>query len=221
MPANVLEIPSLGNANPIAPPSRERVLRSDPRASHASMPTARSMVPFGNQDCCPCPGQEGFRPGRQRPLSPGRGQPSTPQPLGQPRGPEKPFQFTPRTMEDLCDEQLKRLGIDKDCLKQLMKGMRPAKKATKRRKSTRSVSSKRKASTRKRTKSRRRDIPDDSFFGPLPPGSRLRGTKTKVRRGGPAFTIGGRYQWFQGRGKRGLCRDVTTNKIVKRSNCGR
>lgn len=103
-PPQVLEIPSVYNT-----PTKEEVFQ-------------RSTGQGSGDDCCPCPksGKQGQTPRtRQNPYGNPHQMPSPPG-LDQPDMPQKPFQPMGQDPCASAAEALRGLGIDPDCLRELM-----------------------------------------------------------------------------------------------------
>ncbi len=208
-----LEIVPRGALTPAVVPSRETLIKKGVdllRRSPVSIltgPGARGALVRRSEDCCPCPDQGAFPPGRQPSLPGPMGQPQGPLPLGQPPRPQKPFQAVPQTQDSLCDEILKGLGLSRKMLQDCLKtGRRPP---TKRRK----VAPKRRAAKRREpvlTKPQRRKARKKSRARPVAsPRRQVVGRRL----------TGGRYMWTDLPGRAGSCFDQKTRRFVKWSNC--
>ena len=235
-----LEIVPRGALTPAVVPSRETLIKKGVdllRRSPVSIltgPGARGALVRRSEDCCPCPDQGAFPPGRQPSLPGPMGQPQGPLPLGQPPRPQKPFQAVPQTQDSLCDEILKGLGLSRKMLQDCLKtGRRPP---TKRRK----AAPKRKRKTIAQLRRGKGDLTDAQarrlvtanrnrrreMFEDREPPRRKRRKKARAR---PAASprrqvvgrrlTGGRYMWTDLPGRAGSCFDQKTRRFVKWSNC--
>jgi len=207
----VLEIPGYGGGAgmPSSVPTRGSWLnRSIEEGVTQALGAPRRVVSAGisrmlsrQSGCCPCPpGQQGRRPPYdQTPYDePG---------LGQPSGPQKPFQ---RRGQDPCDEVFKRLGLDPNdpCLRKVMRQAAPRRRqrytAAQRMYGEDAVPS----TVRRR---RRKPAAGGSARKRLadPP------KRKAVRRSLAPRTKRGRYELLQN----GACYDPVAHKFVKRVLC--
>lgn len=195
---NVLEIPSVfgsGVATPQVPATREDILRGGGRLSQQVPSQGSIRALFQSRGCCPCPpqSQSGFPPIGQTPGSVDG--------LGQPPSPQKPFQVVPRDPCEMVEEQLARMGLTPQMLRDCIKpGSSPQRrrqsKPRKRKKPMARASSRRKAPSRRKKKPARR-----AASKPV------------------SANNGSRFKLFRGKGGRTVCRDSRTNKFVARSKC--
>lgn len=193
MASNVLVIPpASGVAAPQSKGSRFDAFRG---GSFDSQGTVRAaMMAIG---CCPCPpqGQSSLQP---MPQGPGpMGQPGGG--LGQPPMSQKPFQFAPQTPCDAVDEMLARQGLSTKMLKDCLGSTRRTSPSKKRRAAPRRKAKTRAKAVRKTARSKKKAVP-----------------KAVSRSGSGRFKL---FKRGTGIGTKSVCRDMVTNKFVKRSKC--
>lgn len=208
----------------IGPPGRETIFRDAISGSPAA----------AEWPCCPCPGQQGGYPyGPQEPGRPPIDQ-MGPGGLGQPPSYQPPFQPVPQDPCDYTREMLKGFGLTPemidDCLKQGGRQQRRAPRRASQRRGPTSLTQ-RMSELQSRypglTRSEAGQLARRELGLPARKRKGRRSSKEvaaarrRSQQTAPRVASSAKYRWYPGPGERGMCRDMTSNKIVKRSRCGR
>ena len=203
-----LEVPPMHGGRPGKEQMFGDFLGMARRSPYAVTRSPKNRGSFYRDECCDCQTGQPYDP-RQGP-GPGRqGQPpgtgwQSPPGLGQPSGPQKPFQPTSQDPCSYAKEVLGGLGLTPelldDCLRQ-MGGRRQSRTPAQRAKS--------------RAQGRKRKVPTETYANREPKRRKGRGTLAGAKR--PV------YKWYAkgATRSRSLCRDTANNLIVRKSFCGK